>query len=97
MFCSGVDESSDRAGQHGVELAVKESIIREATWTQELTDERLMPMTFNLTGKSNAVTFVLWHMARQILCPIRGNRRMCFGRICKVLLVECPAAIICLF
>ena len=59
MFCSGVDGSSGRAGQHGVGLAVKESIIREATWTQELTDERLMSMTFNLIGKSNAVTFVV--------------------------------------
>ncbi|CAN0226651.1 unnamed protein product, partial [Ascophyllum nodosum] len=53
---SGVD---GRAGQHGVGLAVKESIIREATWTQELTNERPMSMTFNLTGKSNAVTFVV--------------------------------------
>ena len=40
-------------------LAVKKSIIREATWTQELTNERLMSMTFNLTGKSNAVTFIV--------------------------------------
>ena len=59
MFCSGVDGNSGRAGQHGVGLAVKESIVREATWTQELTNERLMSMTFNLTGKSNAVTFVV--------------------------------------
>ena len=59
MFCSGVDGSSGRTGQHGVGLAVKESIIREATWTQKLTNERLMSMTFNLTGKSNAVTFVV--------------------------------------
>ena len=50
VFCSGVDGSTGRAGQHGVGLAVKESIIREATWTQELTNERLMSMTFNLTG-----------------------------------------------
>ena len=59
VFCSGEDGSTGRAGQHGVGLAVKESIIREATWTQELTDERLMSMTFNLAGKSNAVTFVV--------------------------------------
>ena len=59
VFCSGVDGSSGRAGQYGVGLEVKESIIREATWTQELTSERLMSMTFNLTGKSNAVTFVV--------------------------------------
>ena len=59
MFCSGVDGSTGRAGQHGVGLAVKESIIREAMWTQELTNERLMSMTFNLTGKSNAFTFIV--------------------------------------
>ena len=59
VFCSGIDGSTGRAGQHGVGLAVKESIIREATWRQELTNERLMLMTFNLTGKSNAVTFIV--------------------------------------
>ena len=59
VFCSRVDGSSGRAGQYGVGLAVKESIIHEATWTQELTNERLMSMAFNLTGKSNAVTFVV--------------------------------------
>ena len=59
VFCSGVDGSSSRAGQQGVGLSVKESIIREATWTQGLTNERLMLMTFNLTGKANAVTFVV--------------------------------------
>ena len=59
VFRSGVDGNSGRAGQHGVGLAVKEPIIREATWTQELTNERLMSMTFNLTDMSNAVTFVV--------------------------------------
>ena len=59
VFCSGEDGSSGRAGQHGVGLAVKESIVYEATWTQELTNERLMSMTFNLAGKSNAITFVV--------------------------------------
>ena len=59
VFCSGIDGSTGRAGQHGVGLAVKESIIRGATWTQELTNERLVSMTFNLTGKSNAIAFVV--------------------------------------
>ena len=59
VFCNGEDGSSGRAGQDGVGLAVKESIVREATWTQELTNERLMSMTFNLAGKSNAITFVV--------------------------------------
>ena len=31
VFCSGVDGNSSRAGQHGVGLAIKESIVREAT------------------------------------------------------------------
>ena len=40
-------------------LAVKESIVHEATLAQELTNERLMSITFNLSGKSNAVIFVV--------------------------------------
>ena len=59
VFCNGEDGSSDRAGQHGVGLAVNESIVREATLTQPLTNERLMSMTFNLAGKSNAITFAV--------------------------------------
>ena len=59
VFCSGVDGSNGRAGQHEVRLAVKESIVCEATWTQELTNKRLMSMPFNLAGKSNAITFVV--------------------------------------
>ena len=59
VFCSGEDGRSGRAGQHGVGLAVKAFIVREATSTQELTNERLMLMTFNLAGKSNAVAFVV--------------------------------------
>ena len=59
VFCSGEDKSSGRTGQHRVGLAVKESIVREATWTHEVTNERLMPMTFNLAGKPNAITFAV--------------------------------------
>ena len=39
---SGEDGSSGGAGQHGVGPAVKGSVIREATWTQELMNERLV-------------------------------------------------------
>ena len=74
VFCSGVDGSSGRAGQHGVWLAVKESVIREATWTQELTNERLMSMTFNLTGKSNAVTFVVAYGATDTVSNTREQK-----------------------
>ena len=90
VFSSGEDWSSGQARQHGVGLAVKGFIVREATGTHELMNERLMSMTFNLVDTSNA-------MARQILCPIRGNRRMRVGRILIALLVECPAATICFF
>ena len=59
MFCSREGGSSGRTGQHGVRLAVKKSIVLKATRTQELTNERLMSMTFNLADKSNAITFVV--------------------------------------
>ena len=39
-------------------LAVKEAIVRQATWTQELTKKGLMSIYFNLADKSNAITFV---------------------------------------
>ena len=96
VFWSGVDGSNGRAGQHRVRLAVKESIVRKATWTQELTNERLMSMTFNLAGMSNAITFVVTHGPTDTVSHMR-EQRMHFGRIWKVLLVECPAATIRLF
>ena len=74
VFCSGVDGNSGRAGQHGMELAVKESIIRKATWTQELTNERLMSMTFNLTGQSNGVTFVVAYGPTDTVSDTRDQR-----------------------
>ena len=76
VFCSGVDGNSGRAGQHGVGLAVKESIIRKATWTQELTNERLMSMTFNLTGKSNAVTFVVAYSPTDTVSNTREQKNV---------------------
>ena len=74
VFCSGVDGSTSWAGQHGVGLAVKESIIRKATWTKELTNERLMSMTFNLTGKSNAVTFIVAYGPTDTLSNTREQK-----------------------
>ena len=55
-------------------LAVKESIIREATWTQELTNERLMSMIFNLTGKSNAITFIVAYGPRDTVSNTREQK-----------------------
>ena len=96
MFCSGEDRNSGRTGQHGVGLAVKESVVCEATWTQELPNECLMAMTFNLAGKSNAITFVVAYGPTDTLSNTR-EQKMRFGWIWIVLLVECPAATICLF
>ena len=59
VFCGREGGSSGRTGQHGVRLAVKKYIVREARWTQELTNERLMSTTFNLADKYNAITFVV--------------------------------------
>ena len=50
-----------------VGLVVKESIIREATWTQKSTNERLISMNFNLASKSNAIP-ICWGMWPDIYC-----------------------------
>ena len=99
VFCSRKDGSSGRAGQHGVGLAVNESTVGKAARTQELTNERLMSMAFILTGKSNAINFVVAYGPTETVSNTREqrNRRMRFGWIWVVLLVECPAATICLF
>ena len=76
VLCSGVDGSSGRAGQHGGGLAVKESIIHEATWAQEVTNERLMSMTFNLTGNSSAVTFVVTYGSTDTMSNTREQKDM---------------------
>ena len=40
-------------------LAVKESTIREYTWTEELMNELLMSTIFSLVDTSNAITFIV--------------------------------------
>ena len=77
-------------------LAVTESIIRKATWTQELTNERLMSMTFNLTGKSNAVTFIVAYGPADTVFNTRKQKAVVWADL-EGVLVECPAATICLF
>ena len=96
MFCSVKDGSSGRAEQHGMGRAVKGSIVCEAAGAQELTNERLVLMTFNLAGKSNAITFVVAYGPTDTVFNTR-NIRMRFGQIWIVLLVEYPAVTICLF
>ena len=73
MFCSKEEGSSGRPGQHEVGLTIKKSIIRKATSTQELTNERLMSMTFNLVGKSSATTFVVANSPTDTVSNTRGQ------------------------
>ena len=52
----------------------KKPIVREATWTQELTKERLISMTFNFTVKSNAITFVVAYGPTDIVSNTREQK-----------------------
>ena len=96
VFCSGVDRSSGRAGQHGVGLAVKESIIRKATWTQELTNARLMSMTFNSTGKSNAVNFVVAYGPIDTVSNTREQKDVFWADL-EIAVSRVPSSNVCLF
>ena len=55
MYYSG----STQGGQHGVALAVKESICKTSKFTREDVNERLMPMRFEMSGQHQAVNFVI--------------------------------------
>ena len=64
-----------------MELAVKESIVREATWTQELTNERLMSMPFHLAGKSNAINFVVAYGPTDTVSNTREQKDMFWANL----------------
>ena len=73
VFCSG-DTSGvkGRAGQHGVGIAVKESILAEMGGkgaTVEYISARLMKMKLELHGKSNAVSFVVGYAPTETAPP----------------------------
>ena len=55
MFYSG----STQGGQHGVALAVKESICKTSKFIKEDVNERLMSMRFEMSGQHRAVNFVV--------------------------------------
>ena len=55
MFYNG----STQGGQHGVALAVKESICKTSKFTREDVNERLMSMRFEISGQHQAVNFVV--------------------------------------
>lgn len=59
VSCCEVEGGKGRAGHYGFGLAVKESTIVKATWTQALISKCLVSMTLNLASKSNADTFVI--------------------------------------
>ena len=56
-----------------------------------------MSMTFNLTGKSNAITYVVAYGPTDTVSNTRQHKDVFWADLEKVLLVECPAATICLF
>ena len=56
-FC--VFYSGSTQGQHGVALAVKESICKTSKFTREDVNERLMSMRFEMSGQHQAVNFVV--------------------------------------
>ena len=68
-FCSGQEETEGRQGLYGVRLAVKESICRKSVYTNQLIDERLMSMRFELTGECAAVNLVVAYAPSCCLCP----------------------------
>ena len=51
--------SSTPGGQHGVALAVKQSICKTSKFTREDVNERLMSMRFEMSGQHQAVNFVV--------------------------------------
>ena len=53
--------------------------VREATWTQELRNERLMSMTFNLASKSNAITFAVAYGPTDTMFSARGTEGSVLG------------------
>ena len=55
MFYSG----STQGEQHGVALAVKESICKTSKFTREDVDERLMSMRFEMSRQHQVVNFVV--------------------------------------
>ena len=55
VFYSG----SAQGGQHGVALAVKESICKTSKFTREDVNKRLMSMRFEMSGQHQAVNFVV--------------------------------------
>ena len=50
---------STQGGQHGVALAVKESICKTSKFTREDVNKRLMSMRFEMSGQHQAVNFVV--------------------------------------
>ena len=55
-------------------LAIKESIVREATWSQELMKELLMSMTFTLAETSNAFTFFVAYSPTDTMSNTREQK-----------------------
>ena len=60
VFCSGVDGSKQWSGWTAWGGASGQGVYRPRSYVDtELTNEHLVSMTFNLSDKSNAITFVV--------------------------------------
>ncbi|MEP4214436.1 MAG: hypothetical protein ABJL35_03665 [Parasphingorhabdus sp.] len=59
VFCSGQDETDGRQGLYGSGFAVSETICRKSVYTHQLIGERLVLISFELTGERVAVNLVV--------------------------------------
>ena len=66
---------STQGGQHGVALAVKESICKTSKFTREDVNERLMLMSFEMSGQHRAVNFVVGYAPTE---PSDSERKRAF-------------------
>ena len=75
VFYSG----STQGGQHGVALAVKESICKTSKFTREDVNERLMPMRYEMSGQHQAVNFVVGYAPTENERSGIGSTAWCNG------------------
>ena len=83
VFYSG----STQGGQHGVALAVKESICKTSKFTRQDVNERLMPMRFEMSGQHQAVNFVVGHVPTE---PSDSEKKRAFWRRLDSLVQRIP-------
>ena len=83
VFYSG----STQGGQHGVALAVKESICKTSKFTREDVNERLMSMRFEMSGQHQAVNFVVGYALTE---PSDSEKKRAFWHLLDSLVQRIP-------